>query len=57
MVQFTTNIISASEFYKVYNLLKRNRFTTKKLITVSGDGVLKPSIINVKIYCVVIFVF
>lgn len=42
-------IIKASSFYNIYNLINRNRQITDKLITISGDGVINPSIIRVKI--------
>lgn len=44
-----TEVIKGSDFNKIYNLLKKNRYTTDKLITVSGTGVLNPSIVNVRI--------
>ena len=44
-------IIKSSIFYNIYNLIKRNRIATNKLITITGDGLKNPSIINVKIGC------
>ncbi|MBE6154221.1 MAG: 4Fe-4S dicluster domain-containing protein [Firmicutes bacterium] len=44
-----TIIIKASKFYNIYNLIKRNRLVTNKLITITGDGIINPSVIKVKI--------
>lgn len=44
-----TYVISAKEFYRVYHLLKRNRIPTDELITISGDGVKNPKVVQVKI--------
>ncbi len=45
----TTTIIKASTFYDLYNLIKRNRQKTDKLITISGDMLTNPQVIRVKI--------
>jgi len=42
-------VIKASQFYNIYNLIKRNRIATDKFITISGDGLNNPSIVKVKI--------
>ena len=42
-------IIKASLFYDIYNLIKRNRFKTDKLLTISGNGLINPMIVKVKI--------
>ena len=42
-------IIKASLFYDTYNLLKRNRFKTDKLFTISGNALENPMIVKVKI--------
>ncbi len=44
-----TEVIKASFFYHIYNLIERNRLMSDKLITISGDGIFNPSIIRVKI--------
>lgn len=44
-----TEVVKASLFYKVYNLLLRNRQTGDKLITISGNGLNNPSVISLKI--------
>ncbi len=41
--------IKASSFYNIYNLIFRNRQISDKLITISGNGVINPSVIRVKI--------
>lgn len=45
----TSLIIKASIFYNIYNLILRNRQISDKLITISGNGVINPSIVRVKI--------
>ena len=42
-------VISAKDFYDVYNLLKRGRTKNSILITISGNAVKKPCVIEVKI--------
>ena len=42
-------VIKASEFYNIFNLVKRNRLVSDKLITISGDGLVNPLIVKVKI--------
>lgn len=44
-----TLVITASMLYHVYNLIKRNRQITDKLITISGNGLKNPSVVKVKI--------
>ena len=43
-----TYVLSASSFYVSYNTLKRSRVTTDQLITISGNGVYKPMVVQVK---------
>ncbi len=43
-----TTIIKASTFYNIYNLIKKNKSNTDKLITISGNGVSNPSIVKTK---------
>ncbi|MCM1053850.1 MAG: 4Fe-4S dicluster domain-containing protein, partial [Ruminococcus sp.] len=44
-----SQVIKASDFYHIYNLIERNRVMNDKLITISGNGLFNPSIIRVKI--------
>lgn len=44
-----TIIVKASTFYDIYNLLKRNRPISDKLITITGNGILNQSVVRVKI--------
>ena len=37
-------VIKASKLYNIYNLIKRNRLVTNKLVTISGDGIINPSL-------------
>ena len=41
--------LNIHDIYKLYNIIKRNRSISEKLITVSGDGVINPQVFNVKI--------
>lgn len=42
-------VLKTNTLYDIYNLIKRNRQKTDKLITISGNGLKNPSIIQVKI--------
>ena len=42
-------VIPTGVLYDIYNLIKRNRQKTDKLITISGNALTNPSIIKVKI--------
>lgn len=42
-------VVKASLFYHVYNLILRNRLINDKLITISGNGLNNPMIVNVKL--------
>lgn len=42
-------VLSASVFNTYYNTLKRGRVTTDKLITISGNGIHNPMVVQVKI--------
>lgn len=44
-----TIILKAKEFYQLFNKIKRNCYTGEKLITISGNGIINPSVISVKI--------
>jgi len=44
-----TTVIKAKDFRVAYNSLKRNKYTSTKFITISGDGVKNPAVIKVKI--------
>ncbi len=43
-----TVVIKTSMLYDIYNLIKRNRQKSDKLITISGDAIKNPTIIKVK---------
>ncbi len=43
------SFLDVKDIIVIYNLLKKNRLTTKKYITISGLGVKKPKVINVKL--------
>ena len=42
-------VLSSSMFFAYYNALKRSRVTTDKLITISGNGIHNPMVVQVKI--------
>lgn len=44
-----TSIITAEDFRTSYNYIKRNRHTSTKFITISGNGVKNPAVVKVKI--------
>lgn len=44
-----TKVIKAEEFFFLYNYLKRGRTKSEKLITISGNGIKNPIIVQVKI--------
>ena len=44
-----TLVVMASQFYQIYNLLKRGRTLNDQLITISGDAIKNPMIVQVKI--------
>lgn len=44
-----TKIIKAEEFFFLYNYLKRGRTKSEKLITISGNGIKNPMVVQVKI--------
>lgn len=44
-----TIIIKASNFYDIYNLIKRNRPLSDKLITITGNGILNQTVIRAKL--------
>lgn len=44
-----TYVIRATSFYRIYDLLKRNRLMSSKLVTISGNGIEDGSVIKVKI--------
>ncbi len=44
-----TIILKAKEFYELFNRIKRNCYTGEKLITISGNGIINPSVISVKV--------
>ncbi len=43
------SVLDLNDLLVIYNLLKNNKLTTKKYITVSGVGVNSPKVINVKL--------
>lgn len=44
-----TIYLTVEDIYNIYNILKRNRPVTEKYITISGDMIETPKVINVKI--------
>lgn len=42
-------VVSASHFYDIYNYLKRGRTKTDQFITISGDAVKNPMVVQVKV--------
>lgn len=41
--------LTVEDIYNIYNVLKRKKPITEKLVTVSGDAIEKPCVLNVKI--------
>ena len=44
-----TQVVRASKLYEIYNKLKKNKITTSKLITISGNAIKPRMIVDVKI--------
>ena len=42
-------ILDVEDILMIYNVLKKNRFDSEKIITVTGNAVVKPSVVKVKI--------
>ena len=43
------SILSLEDIIVLFNIMKKGKMTTKKYITISGKGVIKPKVINVRI--------
>ncbi len=45
----STIVLSIYDIYNIYNIVKRNHYSTEKLITITGSAVVNPQVLNVKI--------